>query len=455
MTPGQSCESNADCGQGFCRFPDQVCVSCILNSNCADNEACVAGACTKTSMCSGDADCTPGKKCDPMWRRCVDCAQDSDCDASSVCASNTCQPITTCKNSLDCATGVCDKSTARCVECVSSSDCHSGERCAAGGCVSAPTCTSDKDCKASKQLCDTNAHQCVQCLDIADCPDLHRCASGLCEPALCPPGKSVCVNDAIATCNPIGDGTDAGVACVAEEHCNYASGVPRCGSCAKHPLDLIWAIDTNSGMANEALAYGAVIDQVHQALKAQGVDIRTVLIGLASSYPPSTSCALGHGLCVPPPTGSDSCPGQTAEFLHVSYSVNEDPLGAVLTTYSTWQPVLRAKAQKVFLVVGNRNDPKITTEAGFTSGIAKLNPPIENTWAVSGVVCATTTTCDGTLLCGKDQTHATRCYGNVPFVSLVQQTGGFAVDFCTTSAMEAAVPVTAELLKSLTPTGCE
>jgi len=29
------------------------------------------------------------------------------------------------------------------------------------------------------------------------------------------------------------------------------------------------------------------------------------------------------------------------------------------------------------------------------------------------------------------------------------------VDFCTTSAMEAAVPVTAELLKSLTPTGCE
>jgi len=456
VNAGQSCESNAECGQGLCRFPDQVCASCVLHSNCADNEACIGGACTKTSVCTSNADCAPGKKCEPMWRRCVACTEDRDCGANAVCAGNACRAITPCKNSLDCPTGVCDKAAARCVECVSSSDCHAGERCAANACVAAPSCASDKDCKAAKLLCDTSAGECVQCLDVVDCPKFHSCVSGRCEPARCEPGKSVCVNDAIASCNAQGDGTSDGVACTAQEHCNYTSGVPHCGSCAKRPLDLIWAVDTNVSMANEALAYGPVIDRVHQALKAQGVDIRTVLIGLAGKNPPSTSCNMSHGLCVPPPTGSDSCPGQTPEFLHVSVSVNEDPLGAFLTTYPTWQPVLRSTAQKAFLVVANRNDPKITTEVQFTSGIAGLNPPLGNTWALSGVVCATTTTCTGTLLCGpQNQTQVPRCFGNVPFVSLVQQSGGFAIDFCTTSADEAAVPVTTELLKSLTPSGCE
>lgn len=136
------CTSNQECGAEFCRFLEQRCVSCLVHSNCADDEAYIDGSCEKTRTCDTDTDCSSGKKCDPTWRRCLECTADADCGATATCDSGTCKPVSPCKNSVDCAQGVCDGHLGRCVECATSVDCKDGQRCANSACVAAPSCTS-------------------------------------------------------------------------------------------------------------------------------------------------------------------------------------------------------------------------------------------------------------------------------------------------------------------------
>lgn len=455
-SPASRCSLSADCGQGFCRFPDQTCVSCLVHSNCTDSQACVGGSCVDTTICLSDADCVEGKQCDPMWRRCMECVTDAHCGVSSACISGQCQPITACKNSLDCAVGVCDRSVGRCVECLSFRDCKAGQGCAGTVCVSAPSCVSDGDCKAERLLCDTPAGQCVQCLANADCPVLHHCTSGRCEPDLCEPGKSVCINDAVALCTATGDGVSDGSACVDGEHCNYSAGRARCGHCARRSLDVVWAIDNGSSMGAEPLAYGAVVDQVHQALKKQGVDVRTVLVSLAD--PTLTPCSADHGVCVPPPTGAATCTEQTTEFLPVSRRVKGDVLAALAETYRSWQSFLRSDVQKAFIIVSNQSDFTVpsttggpTQSATFTDTLNSFSPPL-GAWTLSGVLCASAS-CGATFSCSN--MPISRCAGAEPFISLVKETDGFTVDFCTANPGATVMPIVSGLLSQVTPPSCQ
>lgn len=256
----------------------------------------------------------------------------------------------------------------------------------------------------------------------------------------------------ISHCNAAGDGIDPGTSCANGEHCGYSHGVADCGSCPKLPLDLIWLVDNEPNMAGLNTAYGAAIDQVHQSLKQQGVAVRTVLITRAAN--PSLEfdyCMNGRGMCVPPPTGSTECPGRTAEFLHIDYMAG-DTLAKIKYTYKSWYDFLRAGARKVFLVVSNKGSSVYISNSSFEQMIAALDPPLGNTWSLSGVFCASATCTAPGIKCAS-QTMP-RCLGGAPYVTLAEDTGGFAVDFCTTDPAASAAPLTAGLLKAATPTSC-
>jgi hypothetical protein len=75
-------------------------------------------------------------------------------------------------------------------------------------------CASDKVCVPLGMLCDVGTGSCVSCLVSSDCPSGQLCQGGACQTAVCEPGKTTCVLNAITTCNAAGDGyAGAGTAC--------------------------------------------------------------------------------------------------------------------------------------------------------------------------------------------------------------------------------------------------
>ena len=121
----RDCAAGLDCvhdnmGLGACQLVEEL--SCVLDSDCAENLVCTMGECTNECNCPDDEpcrDCPPGATCvarDDGTRGCIDkatraCVWDSDCEATAD--SFVCAPDRRCR-----------------VACRDDGDCRFGDRCA-------------------------------------------------------------------------------------------------------------------------------------------------------------------------------------------------------------------------------------------------------------------------------------------------------------------------------------
>jgi len=156
--------------------------------------------------CRNSLDCTLGLVCDPAIATCVGCITAADCPANNDCTARQCVPFVPCKSSLECpASQVCDAAAGRCAACVTDADCADASKtCVADSCRT--KCMSDRTCTPLGLLCDTSSGSCVRCLVSADCPSGQYCQANACVAALCTPGRTTCMLNAIASCNSVGDG---------------------------------------------------------------------------------------------------------------------------------------------------------------------------------------------------------------------------------------------------------
>jgi len=173
-----------------------------------------SGGSPAVPSCRNSLDCAAGKVCDPSISQCVDCATTADCPASNDCVARKCVPYVTCTSSLTCPSAqVCNTATQRCVDCNTDADCLDPTKtCVGSACRT--KCASDKVCVPFGMLCDQASGSCVSCLVSTDCPSGQLCRAGTCQAAVCQPGQTSCVLNAVTTCNAAGDGyAGAGTPC--------------------------------------------------------------------------------------------------------------------------------------------------------------------------------------------------------------------------------------------------
>jgi hypothetical protein len=172
------------------------------SASCSSGNKKQAGGVT----CRNSLDCPVPMVCDMAIAMCVECVTVNDCPAKNDCTARTCVPYVTCKNSLDCrAPQVCDTASGRCVACVTDADCADATKiCVARACQT--KCMSDRTCTPMGLLCDLTTSSCVRCLKSQDCPSGQYCQGGACLAAVCAPGQTACMLNAVATCNAVGDG---------------------------------------------------------------------------------------------------------------------------------------------------------------------------------------------------------------------------------------------------------
>ena len=228
-----TCDSDKDCRalEMLCDVAAHRCVSCLFDTNCAEGERCVEGACTRSLTCENSLDCVdqPGGRsvCDPVLLECVECVLGADCPENHDCIARECVEYTPCETSLDCPPmQVCNEATSRCVQCVGDNDCQEGQRCVAATCREG--CVSDKDCTPLGMLCDAAGGYCVECRGHLDCAEQEYCAATVCEADECVAGSSQCQGNAITVCLPDGEGLGSAVPCVGTDVCVQAGSTAQC-----------------------------------------------------------------------------------------------------------------------------------------------------------------------------------------------------------------------------------
>lgn len=203
------CVRDRDCAvTEFCNPIERLCYpihvgECVLNEDCALGSFCVQGTCRDGSevvVCSRDADCAAGQRCDRLNLVCVQdvgCDRDEDCAEGEVCDRATERCVSACTPETEdvvCGFGlVCDE-FGRCVECTSDAQCGVGLTCnpETNRCEGENSCITDRDCLAGS-VCNPQTRQCTQappeCLSNADCAEGMHCdpATGRCRPAECQP----------------------------------------------------------------------------------------------------------------------------------------------------------------------------------------------------------------------------------------------------------------------------
>ncbi len=160
-------------------------------------------------FCTGDKACqATNQVCDVGRNVCVDCIIDDDCDDEDICSQSKCQATTPCKTSKECSLEqVCAEDLGRCVDCEQNADCADDEVCINTVCL--PRCDSDKDCADADQVCNVELSACQDCLNHSDCDELAYCSSsGACLEDTCEAGAATCIDGNLSTCKLSGDGFD-------------------------------------------------------------------------------------------------------------------------------------------------------------------------------------------------------------------------------------------------------
>lgn len=447
------CFSDVDCDQMRCDGTSGTCVECVHPGDCGVAANCLDHRCENAGVCSNGDDCPSTEPvCDPTWRVCVECVNSTDCAAGNDCTNGRCVPFDTCSSSLQCSSGVC--SGGQCVECGADADCGDGFRCSSQECLPAPECLSDVDCRDLVMLCDPAVGRCVQCLGHSDCGERFYCSDRRCVPDLCPSDAVVCQDNAVATCNAVGDGVARLEPCEGEEQCTRREGGAQCllgGTCGPvRQLDVIWSLWE---VGDEIQEYGDVIAHVHSQLADHGVSPHTIL--LSNHHEPEMLCAAGNGVCVPPPVGSETCPGSTEDFIHIASvdTYTRGPFDRIVTTYDDWKEHLRADALPVVVVLNNSSErSREISNEDFMARLSALQPPLVDPRLV-GIVCAAVD-CDGPAVVCDPNPPTARCQDTQQYLDLASALSGSIIDFCTTLPEAAKSAVLDELLRIAVPPGC-
>jgi hypothetical protein len=189
------------------------------------------------------------------------------------------------------------------------------------------------------------------------------------------------------------------------------------------PVDVVVALDTSGSMTEETSQLRASLNDYVIAL---------------SPLTPHVVLIADPAVCIPPPLGNGSCPGDDSSpaYVHVAQTVgSNDALRRILETYDSYSPVLRAGASKVFLVVSD--DDSDLSAADFTNGLSALDPQAfagfrfdsiaSSQGPVACFLCAPA--CMNCGKCCRDCQSVSSAQGTV-YQALSAQTGGLAADLC-------------------------
>ncbi len=184
-----------------------------------------------TVPCDTDKTCVPfGMVCDLERSVCVNCAGYEDCAEYQRCEFGSCVAVEICESSKDCTNPdhVCVSNTlwgGMCLQCAMPADCDDGEMCVSNICVQ--TCASDKDCTDPNEICRINPGFCNECHDNIGCAADEYCDGWKCMPQVCEPGSSICLGQAVVTCNELGSGYGVPSGC-GDYTCIEDNGVALC-----------------------------------------------------------------------------------------------------------------------------------------------------------------------------------------------------------------------------------
>lgn len=146
--------------------------------------------------------------------------------------------------------------------------------------------------------------------------------------------------------------------------------MPRELATAHPPVDVIWAVDSSSSMADAISKLEAAINGFAGSLQASGIDFRIVMIA-----------ANGTGslqVCVPQPLGGPNCTGNSS-VLRLSNQIigSTNALTRILETYDSndpslaWSSFVRVDALKGFIVTTDDNT-SLTATSFDAQLLAKL-----------------------------------------------------------------------------------
>lgn len=260
------CTESDTCVLGACvGTPIPGCETCVLASDCNDNDPCTNDSCHPAGICifnnntapcdDGDA-CTQGDTCSvgicsgtPITG-CLNCLVDIDCNDANTCTDDTCpagacvfsdntSPCDdgdACTGGDTCSVGVCSGTPiAGCQVCTLNTDCDDAntctdDTCPAGVCVFTNNvaacddgllCTNNDVC-SSGACTGTGIAGCLKCTIDTDCDDSDPCTDDTCPTGLC------FYADNTATC-------DDGDACTENDACSIGvcagTSIQGCQTC--------------------------------------------------------------------------------------------------------------------------------------------------------------------------------------------------------------------------------
>lgn len=138
---GLPCGSISDCAAYSLKCgPKDTCVQCVDNAACKDDQVCNSGLCKTLQKCEDDQDCKTGV-CDEDINLCVPCLLSSDCPSETQgCFDKECVERKECVASSECVKDglVCDNKAGVCVTCRSTNDCGVRQVCQDRDCVPEP-----------------------------------------------------------------------------------------------------------------------------------------------------------------------------------------------------------------------------------------------------------------------------------------------------------------------------
>jgi hypothetical protein len=138
---GLKCATIGDCAQYSLKCgPNNTCVVCVDNAACNDGEVCQAGVCKALQQCKTQKDCKSGTVCDTDMNVCVECLLSSDCSSTQGCIDQQCVERKPCTATSDCSKDglVCDRVAGVCVTCRTTQDCGVRQVCEDHDCVPEP-----------------------------------------------------------------------------------------------------------------------------------------------------------------------------------------------------------------------------------------------------------------------------------------------------------------------------